>query len=129
MHYKCISYESYFVATTGLKSVTVETNSSSFTITCVFAVGATGLGCQASFESLLDVITIMRAVGSSVAMETVPLPEELTGNSFMVTVSEIVADGSVSSINVELMVNIISTTTQNIEVTTQSKEIPCQAIM
>lgn len=87
----------------------VETNYFSANITCYFAVGATGLGCLASFGSILE-INISRLLGSNVAMETVTFSQAL-GDPLDVSMAEILADGSVSSIRLQPLINITSTTT------------------
>ena len=86
----------------------VETNLISANITCYFAVGTTGLGCQASFGSIFEK-NISRLLGSNVAMETVTFSQTL--RELDVTVAEILADGSVSSIRLQPLINITSTTT------------------
>lgn len=96
------------IATTGLQSSVVETTFSSAIISCFFADGATGLGCYVTFGSLPG-INISRVDGSDVVMESVPFPEDLIG-PVVVSVAEILGDGSVSFISAEVMVNIPLTT-------------------
>lgn len=73
-------------------------DSFSANVTCLFVVGATALGCQAKFESFLEV-TISRNRESNVAMESVPLPHGLP-NQVLVTVAEILPAGNTSSITI-----------------------------
>lgn len=87
----------------------VETNFISANITCYFAVGASGLGCQASFGSILEK-NISRLLGSNVAMETVTFSQAL-GDLLDITMAEILADGSVSSIRLQPLISVTSTTT------------------
>ena len=94
-----------YVATTGLQTVMVEITSSSVVISCIFADGAAGLGCHVSFDDFFPGVNLTRVNGSDIVMANVPFPEELTGSS-LITVAEILCDGSVSSIKREAVIDI-----------------------
>lgn len=86
--------------TTGLQSfeVVADPSSSSADITCVFAAGASALGCHVSFGDSLDV-NISLAPGSTTAMTNVTLLG--LASPVVVTVAEILMDGNVSLITLQ----------------------------
>ena len=90
--------------TTGLQSSIVEVDYSSANVTCFFADGATGIGCHVSFGSLPGV-NITRVMTSTIATASLPFPDVLMGQ-VRVIVAELLADGTVSSLTFEFMVNI-----------------------
>ena len=73
--------------------------------TCIFASGASAMGCLIYFGNLLQV-NVIRQNGSSIAMKTVHLP--LVPTNETVTVAELMSDGTVSLIIQPVAVQQIS---------------------
>ena len=107
---------SLYTDTTGLQSSHVIYNIFSARIICEFADGTDAMGCRVSFGSLLDV-NISLVSGSTVAMENVNITEGLR-NIEMVTVAEILLDGSVSAVSLQAVVTTVLTTTSKIAIVT-----------
>ena len=80
-------------------------------ITCIFARGASALGCSICFGNHLQV-NVTRENGSSIAMKNVRLSNELTDE--VVTVAELMSDGTVSLITQQVAVEQLAQTSKEI---------------
>ena len=89
----------------------VDLEFSSALISCTFSNDATGLGCHISFGAGSG-FNITRTPDSEVAAANVPLPEGIAGQ-VMISVAEILPDGTISTLAFRLVVNIEPTTAQS----------------
>ena len=83
-------------------------NFSLSTITCEFASGSDAVGCQVSLNSQL-VINITRGPDVIVATQSINVSEDLFTE--MVTVAEILVDGSVCHLTIQAEVTTVTVTT------------------
>ena len=92
--------------TTGLQKLTVEVDGNDAIIVCTFAPGSTSTGCQVSIMGdILANVTLSPSDGT-VAMTRMQLPEGfLVGDE--VSVSERLADGSISEIEMTAAITVL----------------------
>ena len=104
--------------TTGLQSssVVLEVDDTA-SVTCNFALGSDALGCEVSFYAssmsdsmeLLFAQNITREPSSNTVTQNIPLMGQLEGRAMNITVltAEWLAEGSVSSIEIDADVQVI----------------------
>ena len=102
-----------YADTTDLQSsrVEVDFNSLNVDITCSFASGASALGCLVSIGVSFQVNVTRDPPNADVATDSVSVPANLS-NQVMVTVVEILSDGSFSSIVTPTFVTLIQPTSK-----------------
>ena len=82
------------------------------TVTCVFAIGSTAMGCLVTFEPS-SMVTVSRNEGAAVATVNTTFSEEVS-QPVMVVVTELLSDGTISAITVQPTLNLMFTTTGNL---------------